>query len=927
MIPKVYTLRKRCFATVVVALLILSVFAVLPMIPQASPQKSDALILAVTPAPNTIPANGGEYNIVVVQMQNSTGSPVPAPTDTQIILSSSKLEVGSVESTLTIVKGTNFAIAKFRSTTTPGATTITAAATGFTVGTATITTIDPSSSPMKLVVQLSPKQLPPETNATGLIVVQLSDANGVLARATDPILVSLSSSIPSIAKVDSSITIDAGQSFGQAFFYTAFTPGTTKITASASGYSIGSDTLTIRGSIAAKLAVYSAPPQIPERAGANTSIVIQLQDSNGVPVRAPSDIRVAVTSSNTTVGSTEHSVVTIKSGDTDSMTRFNGRFAGTAQITATAQKYSSGFTDVNVVRAGLADTGRLAIYIAPPAVLPDDSAHRAVFVELRNANDRMARASRDISVHLASSSTDIGSVDSDVIIPSGSTYGVAAFHSTHAAGTTTITASAADFRTASTKMNVAGSVPTKISVEVVPNQLPSDGQVHRSLVLQLQADNGEPVNAPTDIVVTLSSTRTDIGGTDGTVVLQSGKPMAIADFRSTLVAGTTTISASASGYIPGSVDVKTVQPTPSKLTVITSPSTLTADGQSYNAIVIQIQDANGVPAQARKDIPISISSSNPAIGEANNLVTLHAGETFVRAVFTTTNSPGTTTISALSSGFVGSSAKLTTALYPLTADISTDAATINATSTIPLMLSVKSSGVPVSGAAILWKTTNGTIIKSDKSTDESGTATAEFRNNAATSAIVTAVISKTGFSTASDSVTIKTKALPLRLIISSAPSIVASAPTDINATVLSGNTPISNVTLDWTATHGSFARKAGATGANGIGRAVFFSNDAGSVEIKVISSKAGYNSTSASLTINVTPASAGTDTIQTAAGSPGSAFFGLNFFVLIGIIAVVVAAVGAVVFFMIRRRRRGAKGGNNGEGFGEGDIGDILGEG
>ncbi len=918
-----YKLR-RCFAAGVVALLIFFIFAILPLIPQASPQKSDALVLAVNPAPSTVPANGGEYSIVIVQIQNSTGFPVPASDDISIVLSSSKLEVGSVESTIRVLKGSNYAIAKFRSTTTPGITTITAAATGFTVGASTLTTVDPSSSPMKLVVELSPKQQLPQTNATGIVVVQLRDANGVLARATDPILVSLSSSIPSIAKVDPSITINAGQSFGQASFYTTFTPGTTRITASASGYAIGSDTLTIQGSIAAKLAVYSAPPQIPERAGANTTIVVQLQDAGGVPVRAPSDIRVAITSSNTTVGSTEQSVVTIKSGDTNSVTYFNGRFAGTAQITATAQKYGSGFTDIMVVRAGLANSGRLAIYIAPPAVLPDDSAHRAVYVELRDSSDRMVRASRDISVHLASSSTDIGSVDSAIVIPSGSTYGVATFRSTHAAGNTTITASAADFRTASTRMNVAGSVPSKITIDIVPKQLPSDGQIHRSLVLQLQGDNGEPVNAPADIVVTLSSSRTDIGSTDGTVVLQSGNPLVLADFYSTLVAGTTTISASASGYVPGSVEVKTVEPTPSTLAVIASPSILTADGESYNAIVVQIRDANGVPAQARKDIPISISSSTPIVGEADSSVTLRAGETFVRAAFRTSSSPGTTMITALSSGFVGSSAKLTTVLYPLAADLSSNAVTINTTNTAPLTLSVKSLGVPVSDATISWKATNGTLIKADKVTDASGVATAEFQNSAATSSVITVTISKNGFSSASDSVIIRTRALPLRLVLSSAPSVLASIPTDVIVTVLSGETPVSNMTLDWSATQGTFARKAGTTDAEGIGKAVFFSNDAGSVEIKVTSYKEGYNITSASLTINVTPSVTETLTDQTSAGSSGFTFFGLSSFVLIIIVVVIVAAVGAIVFFMIRRRRRGAKGG---EGFGESDLGNILGEG
>jgi hypothetical protein len=163
------------------------------------------------------------------------------------------------------------------------------------------------------------------------------------------------------------------------------------------------------------------------------------------------------------------------------------------------------------------------------------------------------------------------------------------------------------------------------------------------------------------------------------------------------------------------------------------------------------------------------------------------------------------------------------------------------------------------------------------------------------------------------------------LVLSAAPSVVASVPTDINATVLSGGKPVANVTLDWSATQGTFARKAGVTDANGLGKAVFFSNDAGSIEIQVTSHKDGYNTTSTSLPIKITAATAGITTTQTSAGSPGFTFFGLSLFVLIGIAVAVVAAAGVIVFFMIRRRRRGAS--SDSEGFDEGDLGDILGEG
>lgn len=903
-------------------ILLISTLPPISLPPQASSQVTDPLSLAVTPAPSAVPADGGEYSIVFVQIRNNTGFPIPAPADTEIILSSSRSEVGEVERTITIPKGVSYSLAKFRTTKTSGTTTITAAATGFGPGNGEVVTIDPSSSPMRLVVELGPKQLLPEPGAKGMVVIQLRDVNGVLARATSDILVSISSSHPSIATVDSPVLIEAGSSYGQAYFYTTLTPGTATITASASGYATDSEVLTIQGPIPSKLAVYAAPSEIPERAGTNTTIAVQLQDLNGIPVRAPIDVYVTVTSTNTTVGSISQQSIMIESGQTYAVTQFTGSLVGSTQITAAAQQYATGFATINVVRPGLADTGSLAIYLAPPVVLPDDRSHRALYLQLKDSNGQTVRVNRDVNVHLASSNTEVGSVESDVVIRSGFTYSVATFQSTHAAGSTTITASAADFVTTSATMTVAGAVPYKIAVSVTPTQLPSDRQPHTSLVLQLQGFNGEPVNAPSDVAITLSSSKTDIGIVDETVVLPSGMSTTVATFYSSLVTGITTITASASGYVPGSFEVVTVEPAPSNLISTIAPSIIPADSEAHQTIIIQLQDSAGTPARARYDIPISISSSNPSVGVADSSVILREGETFVSASFRTSSQPGITTITVLSSGFAGSSSKLTTILYPFTLTFSPKEVMVNVTDTATLTLSLTSSGAPVPDAVVSWRTTTGSLLDESKITDASGSATSRFSHDEPDSATVTVTVSKKGYQTTSSILKIKILPLLLRITIPLADlSVNMSKPIGINVTVLSGNQPVQDVDLSWRNTMGTLTRADDKTDVDGVGEAIFFSNEAGTAEINITASKKGYVDASGSLTIDIQtpPVVTVTNTIPTTTEESGFTLFGLNLYVIIGLVGAMVVGVGVIVFFMFRSlRRRGS------EEFDEGELGELL---
>ena len=70
------------------------------------------------------------------------------------------------------------------------------------------------------------------------------------------------------------------------------------------------------------------------------------------------------------------------------------------------------------------------------------------------------------------------------------------------------------------------------------------------------------------------------------------------DFQSTFYPGTTTISASATGFTTVLSTITSVGPIPSSIGVYGFPSTLPADGNTYPAIMVQLQDSTKAPARA-----------------------------------------------------------------------------------------------------------------------------------------------------------------------------------------------------------------------------------------------------------------------------------------------------------------------------------------
>jgi len=97
--------------------------------------------LAVYCAPSGLPADNQAYNVIQVQLQDSSGKPALDPDgDVTVSLFSSDPAIGAVATTLTIPYGETYATTTFASTLSQGSAVITAQASGYTTGQATITT-------------------------------------------------------------------------------------------------------------------------------------------------------------------------------------------------------------------------------------------------------------------------------------------------------------------------------------------------------------------------------------------------------------------------------------------------------------------------------------------------------------------------------------------------------------------------------------------------------------------------------------------------------------------------------------------------------------------------------------------------------------------------------------------------------------------
>ncbi len=420
-----------------------------------------------------------------------------------------------------------------------------------------------TSSPTNLYIYTGTPTVLADNSSYRIIFVQLQNASGKPARATDDITVDLSSSQTAIGSVEPAITIPKGETMAAANFTSTFNPGATVISASSTGYPTVMATIMTIGPIPAALGVYGIPATLPSDNGTYTAILVQLQDSSKAPARAPKGgVPVTLTSSDTSVGNVT-SAVTIPEGETYAVADFSTTTKAAAQakiLTTTVTAISQGYTpsQVTISTTPIATNPTMMKIFSGPFQTPaDGKAYNQTVIQLQNASGCVAQRTDVTTINLASTDSSICKIDS-IILPPQQTFVVAPLNTTYKTGTTTLTATADNFPMTSQAVSTAGFVPSKLAVYWAQTNLPADGDTYGILQVQLQDSQGRPARAmETDVSVKLFCSQSAIGSVSCVVKIPVGQTQATVNFTTTFSQGSTTVSAQSQGYSTGQATLTT----------------------------------------------------------------------------------------------------------------------------------------------------------------------------------------------------------------------------------------------------------------------------------------------------------------------------------------------------------------------------------
>jgi len=548
----------------------------------------DPTKLALYAAPPSAVPDPKIVGTLYIQLLNSRNLPATSEESIVVSLSSSKPQFGTVPSYATIPPGQSGVSVDFKANYESGITRIAASAPGLSPAQLDLKADGPLAT--KLVVEFGPTKIPAVSGFDGIMSVQLRDENDNPVKATQPVQVTLKSSDPNVATVQTNLEIEAGDSYATARVKAGGLTGCTLpgwaeadtscavITASASGLESGIGTLRLveQGDDVGPYALYlySVPTILPPDNSEHPAIIIQAMDITDDkyprPFNTPSWYygHIVLSTSDSAIGSILQSyeshmgyaVTKFKTTYVLGTTTITG--SSTGLITASEKNFSPGQIDLQV--RGSAPAGILLTQI-PTIILANNQQSNPLSVSLIDSAGKPVIAPEEIVVSLSSSNPSIATVPSYVSIPAGSSYVVQTVSVTDRMGETTITGSTSTLASSNLLFKTVGTKGTisqyALGLYNVP-KLSADTKEYEAVFIQLQDLTGNPVAAKDDVRVTLSSSSILAGKVQPEVVIPAGSSYAVAKFMTTISADKSiTITASSPGL--KSVDAAmqtTVQP-------------------------------------------------------------------------------------------------------------------------------------------------------------------------------------------------------------------------------------------------------------------------------------------------------------------------------------------------------------------------------
>jgi len=785
-------MNSRLYSNILVAIILSSSLLLSSMvnIVDVHAQRSTNFILSIEPMAPRLPADGGKYH-AIIQLQTANKKPIHAPYDMEVDLVSSDPSVVSVPSKVTIREGETYTKVDIITSEKAGKATISALISNVIIGSASIETVRAKGSEaVKLAVYAAPETILADPRLTGKVYVQLLNANGLPVAANRPVVVNLASSDNDVIKVTlDKVVIDNGRSGMFVDYIPGVKRGSAEIVASAFG--LESATVTVRtvDIVGNRLALDLAPGIIPAEKGVRVLLTVYVVDDRGLPAKPLEDTVVTLTSSHSDVISVPKNV-TIKADQYYVHVTVEARGKPSpkydddpnnndekALITASAPGYESAMIEVKAVppitgNLEVEQCKDIGLYISPSKLPPDNNKHPVLIAQLENTKVKgidvpvpclQKKEFIDLKVLLASSNLDIGSVDEMLRIPYNSYYGVANFSTNFRSGKTIITGTQTDYNTVQTTLEVVGPKPASLRLMQIPKTVEANDKRHEALIVQLLDERGNPILAPTNMLIEISSSNPSIVAISSPVTMKEGSNYIVAEVKTTLEPGSVEVTASSAGLTSHSIKFNTVSSGYTKLAVYAVPSTLLADGESYQALVVQLQDIDGNPTVARSDIPVVLSSSSRLAGYIKNKdLTIKTGSTYAIAEFITSTTPDRTTITVSSPGFNTVSTDLNVVLQEFKYTISNIPSRLSGLEGIPINVTVSVDDIPVNGVLVQ---VSGAYAETNSSvTSGNGEAEVIYKPTAGGNNTVLLTISKKGYTTVTKSFNIYIEQ-PIRITI------------------------------------------------------------------------------------------------------------------------------------------------------------------
>jgi len=543
--------------------------------------------LVITAVPNTVPASTAGTGNLILELEDDVGLPAKAITDVPISLYSSNTNVVNVTAATTMMQqGEYLKEINYTSGFVPGAALVTASATGFASGSATVSVL--GSPPLALKLEAQPSLMVActanVTSCDGRLVVALTDLSGNPTLASRNIQVQIRSSDLAAVNASETTTITEGNISAIAAFTVTATSVpvgavySATITASSPGLQSSFAVITVVSPnfVSPQICTsgQSTPCQLVISAGPNpvladhrsySSVVVSLQagqPGGGSVEPAVNDTgptEVTLTSSVTGVGNFTSIKFAIPEGRNWASVTFTSTFqVGTTELTASAQ-------NVLPIQTPLATYGSVPSQVVVSAIsstLPADGAsHPALELSLEDAFGSPAIAATDINVNISSSQSDIASVG-NAVIPGGETFAIVNVTAGILQGKANVTALVSSFTSgyASSSVSLSTVIPAPSALSAIaPNAdtvmfTPSTSNQLPLLAVQLQDAAGNPARARAPMNITITSSNSTVISKVLTAVIGVGQDYASFPLAAK-VPGRTTLTLSTPGLSTASIPI------------------------------------------------------------------------------------------------------------------------------------------------------------------------------------------------------------------------------------------------------------------------------------------------------------------------------------------------------------------------------------